>query len=159
MPSGDAGLSGSSPSRVRSYGGLNVYIAIDTVPERLALAVSPARKLSISRKTISTKLFRKRRGPGRRRVHRCRGHRARYDGKLGFDDRSGQVATYLATDRPHVLRQAIYRCRNFGTVSIVGVYGGYVHWLPMGSAINRGLTFRMAQTPVQNYLPKLLDRH
>ena len=31
-------------------------------------------------------------------------------------------------------------------------------WLPMGSAINRGLTFRMAQTPVQLYLPTLLDR-
>jgi threonine dehydrogenase-like Zn-dependent dehydrogenase len=26
----------------------------------------------------------------------------------------------------------------------------------MGSAINRGLTFRMAQTPVQHYLPMLL---
>jgi threonine dehydrogenase-like Zn-dependent dehydrogenase len=30
-------------------------------------------------------------------------------------------------------------------------------WL-MESAINRGLTFRMAQTPVQRYLPKLLER-
>jgi threonine dehydrogenase-like Zn-dependent dehydrogenase len=28
----------------------------------------------------------------------------------------------------------------------------------MGSAINRGLTFRMAQTPVQRYLPNLLAR-
>ena len=26
----------------------------------------------------------------------------------------------------------------------------------MGSAINRGLTFRMAQTPVQHYLPILM---
>jgi len=26
----------------------------------------------------------------------------------------------------------------------------------MGSAINRGLTFRMAQTPVQHYLPRLM---
>ena len=26
----------------------------------------------------------------------------------------------------------------------------------MGSAINRGLTFRMAQTPVQHYMPRLL---
>jgi threonine dehydrogenase-like Zn-dependent dehydrogenase len=68
-----------------------------------------------------------------------------------------KVATYLATDRPHVLREAIQCCRNFGTVSIVGVYGGYVDKIPMGSAINRGLTFRMAQTPVQHYLPKLLD--
>ena len=49
-------------------------------------------------------------------------------------------------------------CRNFGTVSIVGVYGGFLDKIPMGSAINRGLTFRMAQTPVQHYLPKLLDR-
>ncbi len=28
----------------------------------------------------------------------------------------------------------------------------------MGSAINRGLTFRMAQTPVQRYLPILYER-
>ena len=28
----------------------------------------------------------------------------------------------------------------------------------MGSAINRGLTFRMAQTPVQHYMPKLMER-
>jgi threonine dehydrogenase-like Zn-dependent dehydrogenase len=43
-------------------------------------------------------------------------------------------------------------------VSIVGVYGGYLDWVPMGSAINRGLTFRMAQTPVQHYMPLLLER-
>jgi threonine dehydrogenase-like Zn-dependent dehydrogenase len=43
-------------------------------------------------------------------------------------------------------------------VSIIGVYGGFVDKMPMGSAINRGLTFRMAQTPVQRYLPKLLGR-
>jgi threonine dehydrogenase-like Zn-dependent dehydrogenase len=64
----------------------------------------------------------------------------------------------MGTDRPHVLRQAIHCCRNFGTVSVVGVYGGFLDNIPMGSAINRGLTFRMAQTPVQHYLPKLLER-
>lgn len=64
----------------------------------------------------------------------------------------------MGTDRPHVLRQAIYCCRNFGTVSIVGVYGGFLDKIPMGSAINRGLTFRMAQTPVQAYLPTLMGR-
>jgi threonine dehydrogenase-like Zn-dependent dehydrogenase len=30
--------------------------------------------------------------------------------------------------------------------------------MTQGSAINRGLTFRMAQTPVQHYLPTLLER-
>jgi threonine dehydrogenase-like Zn-dependent dehydrogenase len=69
-----------------------------------------------------------------------------------------KVATFMGTDRPHVLRQAIHCCRNFGVVSIIGVYGGFVDKIPMGSAINRGLTFRMAQTPVQHYLPKLLAR-
>jgi threonine dehydrogenase-like Zn-dependent dehydrogenase len=64
----------------------------------------------------------------------------------------------MGTDRPHVLRQAIHCCRNFGTVSIVGVYGGFLDKIPMGSAINRGLTFRMAQTPVQRYQGKLLER-
>ena len=69
-----------------------------------------------------------------------------------------KVATFMGTDRPHVLRQAIYCCRNFGTVSIVGVYGGLLDKIPMGSAINRGLTFKMAQTPVQRYLPLLMER-
>ena len=69
-----------------------------------------------------------------------------------------KVATFLGTDRPHVLRQCINNTRNFGIVSIIGVYGGLVDKIPMGSAINRGLTFRMAQTPVQRYLPGLMDR-
>ena len=38
------------------------------------------------------------------------------------------------------------------------MYGGLLDKIPMGSAINRGLTFRMAQTPVQHYLPQLLER-
>jgi threonine dehydrogenase-like Zn-dependent dehydrogenase len=38
------------------------------------------------------------------------------------------------------------------------VYGGLLDKIPMGSAINRGLTFRMTQTPVQRYLPQLLER-
>jgi threonine dehydrogenase-like Zn-dependent dehydrogenase len=78
----------------------------------------------------------------------------------GFDaviDRV-KVATFMGTDRPYVLRQAIHCCRNFGTVSIVGVYGGFVDKIPIGSAINRGLTFRMAQAPVQHYLPIILER-
>ena len=65
---------------------------------------------------------------------------------------------WIGTDRPHVLRQAITNTRNGGIVSIIGVYGGLLDKVPMGSAINRGLTFKMAQTPVQKYLPGLLER-
>lgn len=82
------------------------------------------------------------------------------DASASWDSRIDRikVATFMGTDRPHVLRQAIHCCRNFGTVSIVGVYGGYLDKIPMGSAINRGLTFKMAQTPVQRYLPLLMER-
>ena len=43
-----------------------------------------------------------------------------------------KVATFMGTDRPHVRRQAIHCCRNFGTVSIVGVYGGFLDNIAMG---------------------------
>jgi NADPH:quinone reductase-like Zn-dependent oxidoreductase len=59
-----------------------------------------------------------------------------------------KVATFLGTDRPHVLRQAIHCCRNFGTVSTVRVYGGFVDKFPMGSAINGGLTHRPDLGPI-----------
>ena len=42
-----------------------------------------------------------------------------------------KTAVFLATDRPHVLRQAIHACRKGGTVSVPGVYGGFVDKLPM----------------------------
>ena len=79
----------------------------------------------------------------------------RFDSML---DRAKVMPLAPGTDRPHVLRQAINNCRNFGIVSIIGVYGGFVDKVPMGSAINRGLTFKMAQTPVQHYLPSLMKR-
>ena len=69
-----------------------------------------------------------------------------------------KTALMLETDRPHVLREAIMSCRNGGTVSIVGVYVGLLDKVPFGSAMNRGLTFKMAQTPVPKYMGQLLER-
>jgi threonine dehydrogenase-like Zn-dependent dehydrogenase len=64
---------------------------------------------------------------------------------------------YLATDRPHALRQAIYCCRKGGTVSVPGVYGGFLDKFNFGGAFNKGLTLKMGQTHVQKYLPRLLE--
>nr|HET6904761.1 zinc-dependent alcohol dehydrogenase [Ktedonobacteraceae bacterium] len=66
--------------------------------------------------------------------------------------------TRLGTDRPHVLRQAIQACRKGGTVSIPGVYGGFLDKVPFGAAFAKGLTFRMGQTHVHRYLRPLLER-
>jgi threonine dehydrogenase-like Zn-dependent dehydrogenase len=63
----------------------------------------------------------------------------------------------LETDRPHVLREAIYACRKGGRVSVPGVYGGIVDKFPVGAFMQKGLTLRTGQTHVQRYLPMLLD--
>jgi len=64
---------------------------------------------------------------------------------------------FLATDRPHALRQAIYCCRKGGTVSVPGVYGGFLDKFNFGAAFGKGLTFKMGQTNMHKYMPKLLD--
>ncbi|MFI6108164.1 zinc-dependent alcohol dehydrogenase [Streptomyces sp. NPDC051310] len=71
-------------------------------------------------------------------------------------DRAKQ-ATRMETERPHALREAILSCRNGGTVSVIGVYGGLLDKFPMGSLMNRSLTLRGAQCHVQRYTKPLLD--
>lgn len=138
--------------------GAERVIAIDTVPERLEMArQAGATTVNFIDEDVYDRIQELTQGRGADACIDAVGTEP--DTASGFDaviDRI-KVATFMGTDRPHVLRQAIHCCRNFGTVSIVGVYGGFVDKIPMGSAINRGLTFRMAQTPVQHYLPKLLD--
>ncbi|SNS11275.1 Threonine dehydrogenase [Streptosporangium subroseum] len=67
-------------------------------------------------------------------------------------------ATRMETERPHALREAIMSCRNGGTVSVIGVYGGLLDKFPMGSLMNRSLTLRSGQCHVQRYLEPLLGR-
>ncbi|MBV8183649.1 MAG: glutathione-dependent formaldehyde dehydrogenase, partial [Hyphomicrobiales bacterium] len=123
--------------------GAGRVLAIDTVPERLALAKEAgAETLDFRKDDVYARIQELTQGRGADACIDAVGTEP--DTMSGADamlDRA-KVATYLATDRPHVLRQAIHCCRNFGTVSIVGVYGGFLDKIPMGSAINRGLTFR-----------------
>ncbi|MFO1184908.1 MAG: zinc-dependent alcohol dehydrogenase [Bauldia sp.] len=137
--------------------GAERVIAIDAVPERLALAKDAgALPLNFKELDIYEQIQGLTQGRGADACIDAVGTEP--DPTAGVDslvDRI-KVATFLGTDRPHVLRQAIQCCRNFGTVSVVGVYGGLLDKVPMGSAINRGLTFRMAQTPVQAYMPRLM---
>lgn len=64
----------------------------------------------------------------------------------------------LGTDRPDALRQAIQACRKGGTVSVPGVYGGFLDKFPFGAAFGKGLTFKMGQTHTQRYMQPLLER-
>jgi threonine dehydrogenase-like Zn-dependent dehydrogenase len=67
-------------------------------------------------------------------------------------------ALMLETDRPIALRQAIMACRNGGTVSVIGVYGGFIDKFPMGAVMNRSLTIKTGQAHVQRYMRPLLER-
>jgi len=72
-------------------------------------------------------------------------------------DRAKQ-AMMLETDLPIALREAILACRNGGTVSIPGVYGGFVDKIPFGSLMNRSIQIKTGQTHVHRYLKPLLER-
>lgn len=56
-----------------------------------------------------------------------------------------------------VLHWAINSVRKGGTVSIVGVYGPTFSAVPMGNAVNKGLTLRMNQASVKRHLPRLIE--
>lgn len=62
----------------------------------------------------------------------------------------------METDRPYALRQAMRCTRKAGTVSIPGVYAGFLDKMPFGAAMNKGLTFKMGQTHMQKYMRPLL---
>ncbi|HLL25268.1 MAG TPA: zinc-dependent alcohol dehydrogenase [Kofleriaceae bacterium] len=72
-------------------------------------------------------------------------------------DRVKQMSK-IELDRPIAVREAIMACRSAGTVSIVGVYAGFVDKFPLGSLMNRGITIRTGQCHVHRYLKPLLER-
>ncbi len=68
-----------------------------------------------------------------------------------------KAAAFMATDRPNALRQAIIACRKGGTVSVPGVYGGFLDKIPFGAVVNKALTVKSGQTHVHRYLKPLLN--
>lgn len=78
-------------------------------------------------------------------------------GLLGAYDKV-KTMVMLETDRAYALRQAILACRSGGTVSVAGVYSGFIDKFPMGAIVNRSLTIRSGQTHVHKYMRPLLER-
>ena len=139
--------------------GAERVIAIDRFPERLRMAREKCGAITLNYEDVDV-LDSLREMTGGRGPDSCidsvgmeaHGHSAMY-----AYDRAKQ-ALMLESDRPIALREAIMACRNGGTVSVAGVYGGLVDKLPMGSVMNRSLTIKTGQTHVQRYLRPLLQR-
>jgi threonine dehydrogenase-like Zn-dependent dehydrogenase len=138
--------------------GADRVIAIDRVPERLQMAKEGgAVVLNYDDIEVGEALKEMTGGYGPDAVMDAVGMEAHGAGLEGFYDKAMQ-AVKLETDRPSVLRQAIVACRKGGTVSVPGVYTGFVDKMPMGAFMNKGLTMKTGQTHVHRYLRPLLDR-
>jgi threonine dehydrogenase-like Zn-dependent dehydrogenase len=137
--------------------GADRVIAIDTVPERLAMAAGAgADTLDSLNDDIFEQLKDMTGGLGPDACIDAVGMEA-HGAHLDYWYDKAKTMTFMATDRASTLRQAINCCRKGGVVSIPGVYGGFIDKVPMGAAFNKGLTLKMGQTHVHKYLPRLLQ--
>lgn len=140
--------------------GAGRVIAIDKVSERLRMAETHGRAETIDFSTddVYDRLMSMTGGRGPDRCIDAVGTEADAASSLDAAVDRAKAALLLGTDRPHVLRQAIMCCRKGGTLSIPGVYIGFLDKLPFGAAMNKGLTIKMGQTNVQKYLEPLLKK-
>jgi threonine dehydrogenase-like Zn-dependent dehydrogenase len=139
--------------------GAERVIGIDRFPDRLRMARDKvgAQTLNYEEVDIQDALKELTGGRGPDACIDAVGLEAHTPGMVGAYDRAKQ-ALMLESDRPIALRQAIMACRNGGTVSVIGVYGGFIDKFPMGSLMNRSLTIRTGQCHVQRYMRPLLER-
>src|SRR4051812_39527154 len=141
--------------------GAEKVFAIDRVPERLEMAEEQSGALPINYEEVDSVLDVLKDLTGGRGPDRCidavgmeaNGHA---HGVQYAYDRVKQ-AVMAETDRPIALREAILACRNGGTLSVPGVYGGFLDKVPFGAFVNKALTIKSGQTHVQRYLRPLLD--
>jgi threonine dehydrogenase-like Zn-dependent dehydrogenase len=139
--------------------GAEKVIAIDRVPERLRMAheKAGAEVINYEETNVYDKLMEMTGGRGPDSCIDAVGMEAHAPGPSYAYDRVKQ-ALMLETERPIALREAIMACRNGGTISVPGVYGGMADKIPLGAIMNRSLTIKTGQTHMQRYMRPLLER-
>ncbi|HZH11459.1 MAG TPA: zinc-dependent alcohol dehydrogenase [Microvirga sp.] len=139
--------------------GAKQVVAIDRIPERLAMAeAGGAITINFDEESVIERLNELTKGKGPEKCIDAVGMEAHAAGTVdAMYDRVKQ-ATMMETDRPHVLREMAYVCRPAGTLSIPGVYGGLLDKIPFGAIMNKGLTIRTGQTHVNRWTDDLLRR-
>lgn len=140
--------------------GAERVVAIDRFPERLGMAKRHAgadQVLNYERVDVSEALDELTGGRGPDACIDAVGLEAHLPHGMGLYDRAKQ-ALRLESGRAGALRQAIQNCRNGGTVSVPGVYGGLLDKMPVGAIVNKALTIKSGQTHVHRYLRPLLER-
>ena len=137
--------------------GAGRVVAIDRVAERLDLAKqSGAEAIDFSKEDVYERLNQLTQGRGPDRCIDAVGMEAHgTDSWDAVADRT-LAAVGIGTDRIHALRDCLRNVRAGGTVSLAGVYAGYLNMVPLGAAFQKGVTIRMGQCNVLNYMDELL---
>jgi threonine dehydrogenase-like Zn-dependent dehydrogenase len=138
--------------------GAERVIAIDRFPERLRLARDEGHAEIVNYAEVDDVFDTLKELTGGRGPDACIdavGMEAHGSSIDALYDRAKQMMK-LEFDRAHVLRQVLHSCRKGGTVSLPGVYAGFIDKVPFGAAFGKGLQLRMGQTHVQKYTRKLL---
>ncbi len=140
--------------------GAGRVIAIDNVPERLAMARHHGRAEVIDFDAVKVydRLMEMTGGRGPDRCIDAVGTEAHAGGAIDAVVDKVKASLFLGTDRPHVLREAIMCCRKGGTISVPGVYIGFLDKIPFGALMNKGLSIRTGQTHTHRYLAPLLEK-
>ncbi len=136
--------------------GAKDVISIDNIPDRLDMArEGGARTLNFDTVNVLQELKEMTGGRGPDSCIDAVGMEA-HGTDLGNVYDYTKQALRMSADRPNVLRQMILACAKAGTLSVPGVYAGMIDKIPFGIAFGKGLTWKMGQTHVQKYLPRLL---
>jgi threonine dehydrogenase-like Zn-dependent dehydrogenase len=80
---------------------------------------------------------------------------------VGFEAKGSALETVMTDlklegSSGKALRQCIAAVRRGGTVSVPGVYAGFIHGFLFGDVFEKGVGFKTGQTHVQKFMPELL---
>src|SRR6187431_1631987 len=140
--------------------GAERVIAIDRIPERLALARDVCGAEVVNYEATEDLVELLKQMTGGRGPDVCIdavGLEAHGQDLLSRADKVKQTLR-LEMDRPTVVRQTIQAAAKGGRVSLIGVYGGVIDKFPIGAFFGKGLSMRAGQCDVQAFLPDLLEK-
>ncbi|WP_020186546.1 zinc-dependent alcohol dehydrogenase [Methylopila sp. 73B] len=139
--------------------GAERVIAVDAVPERLALArQAGAETIDFGNQNVQEEIMALTGGKGPDAVIEAVGMEGHGADTLAQKVSSLVMSSTISMDRPFALNQAILACRPGGVVSMPGVYAGQVGPVALGAFMNKGLTLKTGQTHMLRYMQPLLER-
>ncbi|UDL94766.1 glutathione-dependent formaldehyde dehydrogenase [Lichenihabitans sp. PAMC28606] len=139
--------------------GAKRVIAIDSVPERLALArEAGAETINFDTENVQETLMEMTHGLGPDSVIEAVGMESHGADTMAQKVSSAIMAATTSMERAFALNQALLACRPGGIVSMPGVFAGPAGPVMLGLLMNKGLTLKTGQTHMIRYLQPLMER-